>query len=81
MESLELKETVLRYINRADDRLLHTVRASVESDQENYVVAFTIDGKLLTKKQYNQGLLDAEAEIEGGAFTTQEDIQRESENW
>lgn len=81
MESSELKETVLRYINEADDRLLHIVRALVESYQENDVVAFTIDRKPLTKKQYNQELLDAEEEIEGGAFITQENLEKESENW
>lgn len=81
MEVPELKKTVLRYINEADERLLNVVRAVVESYCENDVVAFTVEGKPLTKKQYDQELIDAEAEIERGEFTTQEDLEKEAESW
>jgi len=81
MEAPELKETVLRYINEADERLLNVVRAVVESYRENDVVAFTVDERPLTKKQYDQELIDAEAEIDRGEFTTQDNLEKEAESW
>jgi hypothetical protein len=81
MEALELKNTVLHYIETADERLLKVVKAVVESYRENDVVAFSVDGHPMTAEQYRQELLDAEAEIERGEYTTQEDLEKESENW
>lgn len=81
METAELKSKVLHYINTADERLLNVVKAVVESYRENDVVAFNLEGRPLTQKEYKQELLDAENEITRGEFTTQEDLEKESENW
>jgi hypothetical protein len=39
MGALELRDSVLEYINVADERLLKVVKAVIESYQENDVVA------------------------------------------
>lgn len=71
METLELRKTVINYIKSADERLLNVIKAVVESYQENDVVAFTVEGKPLSKSQYSQALLVAEEEIENGKFISQ----------
>ena len=81
MGALELRNTMLKYINTADERLLKVLKAVVESYREDEIVAYTVEGKPLTKSEYRQDLLDAEAEIERGEYTTQEDLEKESENW
>lgn len=81
MGAVELRNTLKDYINEADERLLHVLKAVVESYRENDIVAYTEDGQPLTKKQYSQELIDAEAEIGRGEFTTQEDLEKEAENW
>ena len=81
MEALELRNNLLQYINKADERLLKVVKAVMESYWEDEVVAHTIDGKPLTKSAYKNELKDAIAEIKRGDFTTQEDLEKESENW
>jgi len=48
---------------------------------EEEVVVYTVNGKPLTKSAYKKELLEAEAEIEQGEFTTQEDLEKESDNW
>lgn len=48
---------------------------------EEMIVGFTTDGKPLTKDQYNERLLEAEKQIKAGDYITQEDLEKEIENW
>ena len=48
---------------------------------EEMVVGYTADGKSLTRQQYNERLLVAEKQIESGDYITQEDLEKEVENW
>ena len=82
MASSDLKQSVQNYIDTADNRLLKMIKALVESyHEEDEVVAYTVDGKPLTRKLYNQELLDAETEIQKGELTSVEDLEKESQNW
>ena len=82
MASLDLKRSVQNYIDTADNRLLKMIKALVESyHEEDQIVAYTVDGKPLTRKQYNQKLVDAETEIQRGELTSVEDLEKESQNW
>jgi mevalonate pyrophosphate decarboxylase len=81
MGALELRESVLEYINTADERLLKVVKAVIESYQENDIVAYTIEGKPLSRVAYKEELQEAIAEIKKGEYTSQEDLEKESNNW
>ena len=82
MASLDLKQSVQNYIDTADNRLLKMIKALVESyHEEDQIVAYTVEGKPLTRKQYNQELMDAETEIQRGELTSVEDLEKESQNW
>jgi mevalonate pyrophosphate decarboxylase len=81
MGALGLRDNLLQYINQADERLLKVVKAVMESYWEEEVVAYSVDGKPLTKIVYKEELKEAIAEIKRGEFTTQEDLEKESENW
>ena len=48
---------------------------------EEMIVGYTTDGKQLTRQQYDKRLLIAEKQIEAGDYITQEDIEKEIENW
>ncbi|MBW6478916.1 MAG: hypothetical protein K0B37_05755 [Bacteroidales bacterium] len=48
---------------------------------EEMVVGYTTDGKPLTNQQYNECLLVAEKQIESGDYITQEELEKEIENW
>ncbi|BDU25933.1 hypothetical protein [Flavobacterium sp. GSB-24] len=81
MGALELRESVLEYINTADERLLKVVKAVIESYQEEEIVAFSVEGKPITRSEYKTQLADGKLEIEKGQYTSQEDLEKESENW
>jgi len=48
---------------------------------EEMIVGYTTDGQPLTKNQYDERLLVAEKQIESGDYITQEDLEKEIENW
>lgn len=45
------------------------------------IVGYTTDGKPLTKKAYNKRIATAEKQLRNGDITSQEDLEKESENW
>ncbi|MEA1786096.1 hypothetical protein U1E44_08340 [Arenibacter sp. GZD96] len=82
MATLDLRQSVLEYVKKADSRFLRLVKAMAENYHENDdVVAYTVDGKPLTVERYNQELSDAEAEIERGETVAVEDLEKEADNW
>ena len=81
MGALELKDSVLQYINSADERLLKVVKAVIESYQEDEIIAYTVNGNPLTRNQYKIELTEAIEEINQGKFISQEDLEKESESW
>lgn len=82
MATLDLKQSVQNYIETADHRLLKMIKALVESyHEDDDIVAYTVEGRPLTRKQYNQELFDAEAEIKRDELTSVEDLEKEARNW
>ena len=81
METLELRDSLLEYINQAENRLLKVVKAVMESYWDEEIVAYTIEGKPLTKSSYNSELQASIDEIKNQDFINQEDLEKESENW
>ena len=49
--------------------------------EEEMIVGYTVDGKPLTKALYNLRLVEAEEQLRSGQYITQEDLEKESENW
>ncbi|MFH7005535.1 hypothetical protein [Flavobacterium bizetiae] len=81
MGALELRDSVLEYINTADERLLKVVKAVIESYKEEEIVAFSVEGKPITRGAYKAELANAKSEIQKGEFISQDDLEKESENW
>ena len=47
----------------------------------NKVVGYEADGQAITASQMKSDILSAKKRIESGQYTTQEDLEREVENW
>ena len=45
------------------------------------VVGYTVDGKPLTQKAYNERIKLAENQLKNGQTISQEDLENESESW
>lgn len=81
MRALELRNDLIQYIDKADVRLLKVVKAVMESYWEEEIVAYTVGGKALNKESYQNELNEGIEEIKRGDFITQQDLEKESENW
>jgi len=69
MEKLLLmkKETVLEQINKILEK--------------ETIVAYSVTGEPLTKKEYNKNLAKAEKQIAEGKYKTQENLEKDIETW
>ena len=81
MGAIGLRDDIKNYVNIADERLLKVVKAVMESYWDEETVAFTVDGKPLTKKMYAQELQNGILEIQNNETISQEIIEKESESW
>ncbi|MBZ9729851.1 hypothetical protein LB467_09150 [Salegentibacter sp. JZCK2] len=79
MKADELKKKIIAYIDNAEPELLNKLSDVIENYQKTKAVAYTIEGKPLTKGEYEQELKIAKNEIKKGKFTSQEDLEKEAE--
>ncbi|MDA0196783.1 MAG: hypothetical protein O2887_17145 [Bacteroidetes bacterium] len=49
--------------------------------EKEMIVGYTAEGEPLTKELYNMRLQKAEDQLQTGEYITQEDLEKESENW
>lgn len=81
MGALELKDNILELLNNADENLLKVVKEAIDNYKEEEIVAHTVEGKPLNRKEYKEELERALQEIRNGNFTTHEDLLKEMKNW
>jgi translation initiation factor 2 alpha subunit (eIF-2alpha) len=78
MSEIEIREKMTRYVSqRADEKFLRMIYAMMQAyETEEY----TEMSKAETEA-YNRELEEAEKAIDGGEFTTQEQLRKEIKNW
>ncbi|REE05637.1 hypothetical protein [Marinoscillum furvescens] len=72
-----IKEELHQYIDKADDRILRLVKGMFQADIEDY----TLSGEPMNEETLKQRVRDAKSRIGSGQFTTQEDLEKEMEEW
>jgi len=81
MGATELRQSLHRIIDQADERFLRMVNSMAnEYAKEDKIVAYRA-GKALTKEELYHELKVAEEEIERGDYLTIEDFAKESAKW
>ncbi len=79
MKTMDLRHKLIENINMADERLLIIVNAVFESYQKTSpkeeVVAYSVNGVPLTKKEYIELNDQAEAEYHQGEFSTHKEVK------
>ena len=78
MGTAQLKEELHEYVNLGDRKLLHMMQAMAKAyfDEE-----YTLPGKPMSIQAYINRVREAKSNIEAGNFTTQEDLEKEMEQW
>ena len=83
MSTTQVKKELQHYIEKADDRILHAMYAMLQSylQEENEIVAFTVQGHPLTKKEMLTALDEAVADVEKGNGLTSDEIRNAKKKW
>jgi hypothetical protein len=77
IQSIKL-DLVQKLLTVKDEQVLKKINHILEKE---VVVAYTTEGKPLSKEQYNKNLLAAEKQIKAGNFITQEELEKKSVRW
>ncbi len=81
MEATRLRKQLVDRINNADERLLKEVKALVDNYENDQVIAYTVQGKPLTREEMRQEIAEAEEEYRKGKFTTHAQLKEEIKSW
>jgi len=77
----ELKEELHNYIDHADERFLKMVYAMSREYKASVAIGYNVDGTPITRKELAKRVTSASKRVKSGNFITQEDVEKEVENW
>lgn len=80
----EKRKQLAEWILSSDEATLNKVeevRAAYDTASDEEIVAVTVQGQPLTKKQYIARIDEARAQFKRGEYTSQEDLEKEMLNW
>ena len=85
MTTVKLKESLHSLIDKIEDEeLLNAYLKIIEKglkDSSDPIVGYTTRGEAITKSKLVQRVRAASERVKSGNYTTQEDLEKESENW
>ena len=81
MGTAELRKEVQSYIEKADKGFLKKVYAMTKEYEKAIVVGYEVDGTPITQEDLKKQVREASAQVKAGKFITQEDLEKEMENW
>ena len=78
-----LKKELHSYIEKADNRFLKMMYALAKNyqEEETIVVGYEVDGTPITKETLINEVREASEQVKSGNYISQEDLDKEVENW
>jgi hypothetical protein len=77
METLELRKTVLEYVNQADEHLLRMVKKIMDNYRENVEPDWWDELSEEEQKEIEEGL----AELDRGEYISNEEVMKYFDKW
>ena len=77
----ELRSELHDFINHADERFLKMVYAMSKEYGSPEVVGYNTDGSSLTQQDLVKRVKSASKRVKSGGFLTQEDVEKEVDDW
>jgi hypothetical protein len=81
MGTAELRKELHSYIDKADEEFLKMVYAMSKEYDQSDVVGYKVDGTPITQEDIKERVKEASARVKAGNYITQEDLEKEMENW
>jgi len=79
MNTTQLKQELHRYVDKGNERflrLLHAIATNYESDED-----YTLPGTPMDVEDYKTRIRNSKERVKAGYYTTQEDLDKEMEQW
>jgi hypothetical protein len=76
----ELRKELHNYINHADERFLKMIYA-MSKEYKEAATGYNVDGTTITQQQLIERVKAASKRVKSGDFLTQEEVEKEIENW
>lgn len=80
MGAAELRKELHNYINHADETFLKMVHA-MSKEYKSSVVGYNVDGSPITQQDLKARVKAASKRVKSGDYITQEEVEKEVENW
>jgi hypothetical protein len=77
----ELRNELHDFINQADERFLKMVYAMSKEYKKPVIVGYNTDGSPITEQVLRNRVKSASKRVKSGDFLTQEEVEKEVENW
>jgi hypothetical protein len=77
----ELRTELHNFINLADERFLKMVYAMSKEYKSTIVVGYNPNGSPITQQELRNRVKAASKRVKSGDFLTQEEVEKEIENW
>lgn len=77
----ELRSELHNFINHADERFLKMMHAMSKEYNKPVIVGYNTDGSPITQKDLRNRVKSASKRVKSGNFLTQEEVEKEVENW
>jgi len=81
MGAAELRKELHSYIDQADETFLKMVHAMSREYKKSEIVGYNTDGSPITQKDLRKSDKEASKQVKAGHYTTQEEVEKEIENW
>jgi len=82
MDIQSTKLEIIQFVlNSNEEGVIAKIKSIVDKEKLEEIVAYSVEGKPLTFRQYQNELKEAEEEIERGDFMTSEELEKEIASW
>ena len=81
MRATELRKELHCNIDHADETFLKMMHAMSKEYKKSEIVGFNVDGSPITQKDLKNRVKAASKQVKAGLYTTQEEVEKETENW
>lgn len=75
------KASLIEKLKKTDNEYILKQVEEILSQVEDPIAGYTIDGNPITQSSLKKSLKDAKTRISKGDYTTQDDVEKESEGW
>ena len=81
MSTTELKKELHYYIDYADETFLKMVHAMSKEYKKPVIVGYNVDGTPITQQGVINRVKAASKRVKSGDYISQEEVEKEVENW